>query len=141
VPFWRHFKCAQLQSAFNCGSIACGFVVMSETIQYTPPPFTEKLKDDLVRRILSVVPPEQIVLFGSAARNEMTRDSDVDILVLIENLKDKRKTWWEIKQAFWGFPLPVDILVMDKARYEATKDVVGGMAYPVSREGVMVYEK
>ena len=37
--------------------------------------------DQLVERIVEVVNPLKIILFGSAARGEMGPDSDVDVLV------------------------------------------------------------
>ena len=38
-----------------------------------------KILDDLVRRIIEVVQPQRIILFGSAARGDMRPDSDIDI--------------------------------------------------------------
>ena len=40
--------------------------------------------DDIIRRIVEVAQPERIVLFGSAARGGMTRNSDVDLLIIKE---------------------------------------------------------
>ena len=37
---------------------------------------------DIVRRVVAVAKPEQIVLFGSAARGTMGPNSDVDLLVV-----------------------------------------------------------
>ena len=38
--------------------------------------------DGIIRRIVKVAEPERINLFGSAARGEMNRHSDVDLLVV-----------------------------------------------------------
>ena len=38
--------------------------------------------DEIVRRIVAVAQPEQIIPFGSAARGETGRHSDVDLLVV-----------------------------------------------------------
>ena len=40
--------------------------------------------DDIIQRIVEVAQPERIVLFGSAARGGMTRNSDVDLLIIKE---------------------------------------------------------
>ena len=37
---------------------------------------------EIVRRILSVAKPDKIILFGSAATGQMTRDSDIDLLIV-----------------------------------------------------------
>ena len=39
--------------------------------------------DALVGRIVEAVHPRRIILFGSAARNEMRPDSDLDVLVVM----------------------------------------------------------
>jgi hypothetical protein len=41
----------------------------------------ESLVKEIVKRVLSVANPEKIILFGSAATGQMTRDSDIDLLV------------------------------------------------------------
>lgn len=42
----------------------------------------QKLIEEIIGRILTVTQPERIILFGSAAKGEMTRDSDIDLIVL-----------------------------------------------------------
>jgi predicted nucleotidyltransferase len=42
----------------------------------------ERLTPEIVRRVLTVSRPDRIVLFGSAAREQMTSDSDIDLLVV-----------------------------------------------------------
>ena len=41
----------------------------------------QKTLDDIIRRIAEVAQPERIILFGSAARGDMTRNSDVDLII------------------------------------------------------------
>ena len=41
--------------------------------------------DEIIRRVVEVAQPERIVLFGSAARGEMTRHSDVDLLIVSDS--------------------------------------------------------
>lgn len=42
----------------------------------------ESLTQEIVRRLLTVSKPDRIILFGSAATGRMTRDSDIDLLVV-----------------------------------------------------------
>ncbi len=42
--------------------------------------------DDIIRRIVEVAHPEKIILFGSAARGDLNRHSDVDLLALHSDL-------------------------------------------------------
>ena len=38
---------------------------------------------EIVRRIIEVAHPLRIILFGPAARGEMTKDSDIDLMVVM----------------------------------------------------------
>ena len=42
--------------------------------------------------------------------------------------------------ALRGLGYPFDIILMTRERFEETKDVVGGIAYPASRKGKVIYE-
>jgi len=43
----------------------------------------ENILNEIIKRILSVVRPKKIILFGSAVREEMHANSDIDLLVVI----------------------------------------------------------
>ncbi|MEI7903326.1 MAG: nucleotidyltransferase domain-containing protein, partial [bacterium] len=51
---------------------------------------TQELLDDIVSRILGVVRPLRIVLFGSAARGVIGPHSDLDILVVMPDGTHRR---------------------------------------------------
>ncbi len=42
----------------------------------------DTLARQIVRRVLTVATPDRIILFGSGATGGMTRDSDIDLLVV-----------------------------------------------------------
>ena len=48
--------------------------------------------EQLVRRIIEIVQPLRIILFGSAARGEMNPDSDIDVLVVMPEGVHRRRT-------------------------------------------------
>jgi predicted nucleotidyltransferase len=100
----------------------------------------EDVIQEVVRRILSVISPERIILFGSASTGRMTKDSDVDILVIESGLRDSREESLRLREALRGLGWAFDVIVMDKARFTETKDVIGGIAYPANKYGKIVYE-
>ena len=100
----------------------------------------EKLIKEIVRRILSVAKPEQIILFGSAATGRMTRDSDIDLLVLETSPGNTREESVRLRAALRGLGFPFDVFVLDSKRFEETKDVIGGLAYPANKYGKVIYE-
>jgi len=102
------------------------------------------LRDDavaeIVRRIVEVANPKRVILFGSAARGEMTADSDVDLLVLEDVVTDPRGEAGRIRAALADLPSPFDIVVMSSLRFEETRQVVGGIAWPAARYGRVIHE-
>jgi len=96
--------------------------------------------DEIVRRIVKVADPDKIILFGSAARGEMGRHSDVDLLVVKSGCVHRRKLAQEIYKSLLGVELPVDVVVTpeDIERY---RDAIGLIIESAVREGKVVYDK
>jgi len=99
------------------------------------------LVSEIVKRIVEVAEPERIILFGSAATGRMTKDSDIDLLVLESAPDDTRRESGRIHQAMRGLGYPFDIIVMAVERFEESKDVIGGIAYPANKYGKVIYEE
>lgn len=100
----------------------------------------QSLIDEIVRRIVAAAKPDRIVLFGSAAGGKMTRDSDIDVLVLEDSPGHVREESVRVADALRGLGHPFDVIVMSTERFEETKDVMGGIAYPADRYGRVIYE-
>ena len=94
----------------------------------------------IVARIVHLAQPERVILFGSAATGTMTPDSDLDLLVIERIVPDIREESLRLRSALQGSPLPIDLVVMTAERFEETKNVVGGIAYPAHKYGRVVYE-
>lgn len=101
---------------------------------------TAEMIEEIVRRILRVARPERVILFGPAATGEMTLDSDIDLLVVEADVEDIRQEVGRIRRALVGVPAPFDVIVMKSERFEETRDVVGGIAWPAARYGKVIYE-
>jgi len=102
---------------------------------------SETLVSEIIKRVLDVARPQRIILFGSAATGQMTKDSDIDLLVLESDPGDIRKESVRIHQAVRGLGYPFDIIVMAVERFEESKDVIGGIAYPANKYGKVIYEE
>ena len=100
----------------------------------------ENLEQEIVRRILSVTKPDKIILFGSAATGQMTRDSDIDLLVVEAGPGDRRKESIRIDEKLGGLGHPFDVIVISSDWFEASKNVIGGIAYPANKYGRVIYE-
>ncbi len=100
----------------------------------------ETLLTEIVRRVLSAVRPERIILFGSAATGQMTKDSDIDLLIVDPAPINTRTESVKIRRALGDVGYPVDVVVIAKERFEETKNVIGGIAYPANKHGLVLYE-
>jgi predicted nucleotidyltransferase len=100
----------------------------------------ETLLNEVVRRVLTVARPDRIILFGSAAAGQMTKDSDIDLLVVEPAPANTRDRSVAIRRALGDVRYPVDVIVMSSERFERTKRLVGGIAYPANKYGRVIYE-
>ena len=100
----------------------------------------ETLMREIVRRVLTVARPERIILFGSAATGQMTKDSDIDLLIVEPAPKNRHEESVAIADAIGDVHFPVDVKIIPSERFEATKNIIGGIAYPAHKYGRVLYE-
>ncbi len=101
----------------------------------------QKTIQEIVKRVRRVAKPDRIILFGSAATGKMTRDSDIDLLVLKKSIKKPFKEAVPIYDSLTGLGFPIDVVLMSTKRFEVTKDIIGGVAYPANKYGKVLYDK
>lgn len=98
---------------------------------------------EVVGRIVEQFDPLRVILFGSLARGEMNYDSDIDLLVVFEEVewKNKREFTVEIRRAIAGIPVPVDVIVTDTDEIRRRGHLVGPILRPALEEGKIVHER
>ena len=94
--------------------------------------------DEIVRRVVEAVEPERIVLFGSAARGEMDRHSDIDLLV-VKAGAHKRDMTGVIYRNLRGVGAAVDVVVVTPDDIDRYKDSHALVIKPALRDGRVVY--
>jgi predicted nucleotidyltransferase len=100
---------------------------------------TDEQISELVRRILEAVEPIQIILFGSAARGDAGRYSDIDVLVVVNEGIHRRKSAQLIYRRLLGFGIPVDVVVATPSDLEQYRDSPGLVYREAIREGRELY--
>lgn len=98
---------------------------------------------EVVERIVERFDPLRVILFGSLARGQMNYDSDIDLLVVFEEVEweNKRELTVEIRRAIAGIPVPVDVIVTDTDEIRRRGHLVGPILRPALEEGKTVYER
>jgi predicted nucleotidyltransferase len=95
--------------------------------------------EQLVERIRTAVSPLRIVLFGSAARGEMGEYSDLDVLVVIEDERDRREATRLAYRSLIGFGHPSDIVVTTESELAEHRDSPGLVYATALAEGEQIY--
>ncbi|MEW6110683.1 MAG: nucleotidyltransferase domain-containing protein [Thermodesulfobacteriota bacterium] len=106
---------------------------------------TQKALEDMVRVIVEMSDPEQIVLFGSRARGESRPGSDVDLLIVeskpFDAKRSRRKEMARLWRALASFPFAKDILVYSRDEVDYWRDSLNNVVARAMREGKVLYER
>jgi uncharacterized protein len=96
---------------------------------------------EMVDRIVDQFDPAKIILFGSHARGDAHRWSDIDLLVVFDEPVDNRQTTVEILRLFNDYLVAVDVVVTDTSRLAERMNEIATVYLPAVREGKVVYER
>lgn len=105
------------------------------------PTVTPELLDDVVQRILDVGSPRRIVLFGSRARGDARRNSDLDLLIIEDSELPRYRRPPRYLRALVGVFPAKDIVVWTPAEVNAWRDVPNAFITSALREGRTLYER
>ncbi len=99
-----------------------------------------KLKDLVLQANGAQV--KRIILFGSRARGDARPDSDFDLLVVLRDSRPEQKhaELLTLYRALESAGVAAEPWVMSEEEFEETKSVIGGLAHPAWKEGVVLYE-
>ena len=85
--------------------------------------------------------PLRIILFGSYARGEEGPDSDLDLLVVLPRVENKRTTTVAMLRALRDLPVAKDVIPTDPDEIGRRGQLVGTGSRPALREGKVLYER
>ena len=100
---------------------------------------TEDQIRQAVQALAACADPQRIVLFGSHARGDAQPDSDLDLLVIEQEVENHAREMTRLRRALRPLRLPVDVLVASERDVDAYRDTPGHVLYWALREGREVY--
>jgi predicted nucleotidyltransferase len=95
----------------------------------------------MTERIVAGFRPLRVILFGSHARGDANPQSDIDLLVVLPEVNDKRRAAIEIRRALADLPICKDIVVTTPDEIVRRGNLVGTVLRPALREGKVLYER
>jgi uncharacterized protein len=105
-------------------------------------PETPLVPPELLNRVVDYFHPLRVMLFGSRARGETGPDSDIDLLVILDDDAPADKltlrAGWESRR---GYNLPADVIPVRDAVYRRRAKIAGTLAYEAEIDGIAVYER
>ncbi|MBD3176605.1 MAG: nucleotidyltransferase domain-containing protein [Armatimonadia bacterium] len=96
----------------------------------------------MVSRLVRAFDPVSVILFGSHARGVAGPDSDVDLLVVVDHVRDRRELTVDMRHELADLPLPKDIVVATSAELSLSQDTVDSSVVAAAvREGKVLYSR
>ncbi len=106
---------------------------------------TEQVLGQMTEAVVREVDPEQIILFGSHARDEQSVHSDIDLLIVQKEsfgpVRSRRREIARVRRALSRFRFPKDILVYSVDEVEKWRSAANHIVARTLKEGRVLYER
>jgi predicted nucleotidyltransferase len=94
----------------------------------------------LTKLLIEAARPKRIIMFGSQARGEAGEDSDLDVMVVEEDVSDRAGEMVRLNRLLRSFDVPVDLLVVSADKFSYWCDTPGNVYFEAATEGEVLYE-
>jgi len=113
---------------------------VTDTARPTVPDVTDALLSEMVSKIVEHFHPDKVILFGSRAWGEPTRESDLDILVVMDVDGSPIRRAAEISRIARPRFLPMDIIVRTSDEIEHRMEIGDPFIKKIMDKGRVLYE-
>jgi predicted nucleotidyltransferase len=94
---------------------------------------------EAVRLLVEAAHPVKVILFGSFARGDNTKDSDLDFLVILPTVTDHHAEMVRLRRALAALPMPIDVLVYSVDEVQRRGHLRGTTLYHALNEGKVLH--
>ena len=97
---------------------------------------------ELLDRVVAYFQPRRVILFGSTARGEAGPDSDIDLLVVVDDeTPDDKVTIRAGFESRRGYNDPADVFPVREATFQRKCRIAGTLSRAATLEGIVVYQR
>lgn len=100
---------------------------------------SEEQLAEIVRRLVEALAPRGIYLFGSQLYGTPTRDSDIDIMVIVDDPTPGVELHQRGYECLRGLRLPIELHFCGSERFQTWGQVVGTLQREIQRKGRSLY--
>ena len=103
----------------------------------------KKIISEVVEKLMSEYEPLKIILFGSYAYGDPTKDSDIDLLILKNTKKRRADRFVEVKKIIYNpdLKIPISPLVYTPEELEERLKIGDDFVKEIVRKGIILYER
>jgi len=98
-----------------------------------------RIPHDLLDPVVDYFKPQRIILFGSRARGEATRDSDIDLLVIVDDDTPAEKLTSKAGYEADRSGRAADVFPMRAETFERERAIVNTLAAEADLDGIVVF--
>ena len=104
---------------------------------------TPQLMDEIKKRLIQTYNPVEMYLFGSYAWGHPDEESDLDLLIIVDECdpKERYKAMSEGHKALFGLDLSKDIIVLSEKEFEEASKNPQRIFYRIKQEGKKIYAR
>lgn len=100
----------------------------------------QALIEKATKLLLDAAHPTKIILFGSYGRGDAGGESDIDLLIVEADVKDRVAEMTRLNRVLSPLRLSVDLLVVSQETFDYWASTPGNVYFQANREGKVLYE-
>ena len=102
----------------------------------------KKIIDEVKKRLVKTYNPLAIYIFGSYAWGTPTKDSDLDLLIVVD--ESNEKTYCRVRsgqRALFGLNISKDMIVFTKEEFEKRSQDTTTLCHKIKNDGELLYAR